>query len=326
MAPHPVSPLAITIDLIFEINTEICLFLGRPVELNHLMLNKSQQGIYGFQWWWYCQFQGHVQQMHLFVCERIYICGTVVEAALSWQIDSGEDSALSSSCVLGALELSDTSNAPLVRERGEKRLQRDEEPLMSIVGLDSGEERDGGRGERWGEGKECGRDWGGVREKQEGRREREGGVRLDLYLIIQSHWLEEKGDGLIKRACIRTKCKRQTVCFGAICLGYCRKKDLYYIYDEGKRRVRTLSVWDEIWQNMIRKGLHWSSENVFSCFSLQACYTHVEGSRNCFDLGNYWGVSFTTSDMTHCMHFEGRFSPVKYWSRYFPYILSSAIG
>lgn len=44
---------------------------------------------------------------------------------------------------------------------------------MSVVGLDSGEERDGGREERRGAGKECGRDRGGVRWKQEGRMERE---------------------------------------------------------------------------------------------------------------------------------------------------------
>lgn len=98
--------------------------------------------------------------MHLFVCECVYIfwdcsrCGTFLT-------DSGEDSAFSSNlCVLHALELSDTSNAPLARDKGREKTSKREEPPMSILGLDSGEERDGGREERQGEGEKCGRERG----------------------------------------------------------------------------------------------------------------------------------------------------------------------
>lgn len=86
--------------------------------------------------------------------------------------------------MLGALELSDTSNAPLAREREEKRLQRrgatDEHRGLGLRrgegwGGKGGRKRDEERGKSVGGNKE-----GWDRNKREG----EGGVRLDLYLII----------------------------------------------------------------------------------------------------------------------------------------------
>lgn len=99
-------------------------------------------------------------------------------------------------CVLGALELSDTSNAPLARERGEEELQRrgaTDEHLR--LGLRRGEGREGGkegremrRRERVWEGTE--EEW--MRNKREGWRQ--WGVKLDSYFIEYITQNQEGGD------------------------------------------------------------------------------------------------------------------------------------
>lgn len=132
----------------------------------------------GFQRWchYFClQYIG----MHLLMCESIQD-----DAPPNWQIDSGEDSTFSSQlCALGALELSDTSNAPLARERGREKTSKERSHWWASWAWTqgrSGMER-GKRDEEKGKSV-LGAEDGWDRNKREEGRETES-VRLDLYFI-----------------------------------------------------------------------------------------------------------------------------------------------